>query len=56
MDSYISAHIAEAQRVMAAMLDDKSLLAKVEAAARACIVCLNGSGKSIVGRQRWQRG
>lgn len=48
MNSYISAQIAEAQRVMAAMLADRSLLTKVEAAAQACITCMKGGGKILL--------
>jgi D-sedoheptulose 7-phosphate isomerase len=48
MNSYISAQIAETQRVMTAMLADKPLLAKVEAASKACIDCMKGGGKIML--------
>lgn len=48
MKGYISAQIAEAQRVMAAMLADGALLAAVEAAAGACIGCLQRGGKILL--------
>jgi D-sedoheptulose 7-phosphate isomerase len=47
MNSYISAQIAEAQRVMSSMLADRSLQAKVQAAAEACIAGMKG-GKKIL--------
>ncbi|WP_165967802.1 D-sedoheptulose 7-phosphate isomerase [Sapientia aquatica] len=48
MNSYISAQIAEAQRVMAAMLEDKALFSNVEKAAEACINCMNQGGKILL--------
>lgn len=48
MKDYISKQIAEAQRVMAAMLSDEVLLATVEAAAGACIDCLQHGGKILL--------
>jgi D-sedoheptulose 7-phosphate isomerase len=48
MKNYISAQIAEAQRVMSAMLADEALLATVEAAAGACIDCLQHGGKILL--------
>lgn len=48
MKNYISAQIAEAQRVMSAMLADEALLAAVEAAAGACIGCLQHGGKLLL--------
>ena len=48
MNRYISAQIAEAQRVMTAMLSDKVLLANVEAAAQVCTNCLTGGGKLLL--------
>lgn len=48
MKDYISAQIAEAQRVMSAMLADEALLAAVEAAAGACIGCLQRGGKILL--------
>lgn len=48
MNSYISAQIAETQRVMTAMLADALLLARVEAAAQACIDCMRGGGKLLL--------
>lgn len=48
MNSYISAQIAETQRVMTAMLADALLVAKVEEAARACIDCMKGGGKILL--------
>jgi D-sedoheptulose 7-phosphate isomerase len=48
MKDYISAQISEAQRVMSAMLADRALLVAVEAAAAACIACLQGGGKILL--------
>lgn len=48
MKSYINAQFAEAQRVMAEMLADTRLNASLEAAAKACIVCLQGGGKILL--------
>ncbi len=48
MNSYISAQLAEAQRVIGAMSVDVALKTKVEAAARACIDCLKGGGKILL--------
>lgn len=45
MNSYISAQIAETQRLMTVMLTDTLLLANVNAAAQACIDCMKGGGK-----------
>jgi D-sedoheptulose 7-phosphate isomerase len=59
MRNYITAHIEETQRAMSAMLADEALLARVEAAAEACIdamkrrnnVLLVGNGGSAAGSQ-----
>ncbi|MCL6478026.1 MAG: D-sedoheptulose 7-phosphate isomerase [Peptococcaceae bacterium] len=48
MKDYISVQIAEAQRVMSAVLADESLIATLEAAARACIDCLQRGGKILL--------
>jgi len=48
MKSYITAQIAEAQRVMAAMLEDEKLAVTMENAARACIDCMNQGGKILL--------
>lgn len=48
MKGYITAQIAEAQRVMTAMRADDALIAKVEAAAGACIACLKQGGKVLL--------
>lgn len=48
MKDYISAQISEAQRVMSAMLADRALIVAVEAAASACIACLQGGGKILL--------
>lgn len=48
MNSYITAQIAETQRVMTAMLADALLLARVEAAAQACIDCMKAGGKILL--------
>jgi len=45
---YISAQIAEAQRVMSAMLTDSTLVTALEAAAAACIACLQSGGKILL--------
>ena len=48
MKNYISRQIAEAQRVMAAMLTEDTLLETLEAASRACIACLQSGGKLLL--------
>lgn len=48
MRDYIKRQIAEAQRVMAAMLTEDALLDVVEAASRACIACLQNDGKLLL--------
>jgi len=48
MKDYISTQIAEAQRVMSVMLADEALLSTAEAAARACIDCLQRGGKVLL--------
>jgi D-sedoheptulose 7-phosphate isomerase len=48
MRNYITAEILEAQHVMAAMSADDALLARVEAAAEACITALNNRGKILL--------
>ncbi len=48
MSNYISAQIAEAQRVMSAMLANESLISTVQAAANACILCLQQGGKILL--------
>jgi D-sedoheptulose 7-phosphate isomerase len=48
MKSYILAQITEAQRVMSAMLADTRLISATEAAANACITCLQNGGKILL--------
>lgn len=48
MNNYIAAQIADAQRVMGAMLADTVLIMAVEAAAQACIVSLKSGGKILL--------
>lgn len=48
MRSYITAQIQETQHVMAGMLADVALLARVEAAAEACITALRNGGKVLL--------
>ena len=48
MKSYISAQIAEAARVMSAMLADEALLSTLEVAAEACIESLQRGGKVLL--------
>lgn len=48
MKGYISTQLAEAQRVMSLMLADEALLATVQAAAGACIECLQRGGKILL--------
>lgn len=48
MKSYIFAQLTEAQRVMSAMLADEDLLSTVEAAAGACVDCLQRGGKILL--------
>lgn len=48
MKEYISAQIAEAKRVMSAMLANEVLLSTLEVAAGACIGCLQRGGKVLL--------
>lgn len=48
MRGYIAGQIQETQRVMSAMLADNALLARVEAAAEACVTALNNGGKILL--------
>lgn len=48
MKHYVSAQITGAQQVMSAMLADEVLLSSVEAAAKACIECLQRGGKILL--------
>lgn len=48
MKTYIRTQIAEAQRVMAAMLDDGDIQQAVEAASMACIFALRNKGKILL--------
>lgn len=48
MRSHILAQITEAQRIMAHMLNDNALLARVEDAARACIQSIRAGGKILL--------
>ncbi|TCP10549.1 phosphoheptose isomerase [Crenobacter luteus] len=48
MRSYITSQIQEAQRVMSAMLADDTLLARVEAAAEACIHAMKSGNKILL--------
>lgn len=48
MRSYITAQIQETQHVMAGMLADEALLARLAAAAGACITALSNGGKILL--------
>lgn len=48
MRGYIAGQIQETQRVMSAMLADDALLARMEAAALACIAALNNGNKILL--------
>lgn len=48
MQDYIATQIVGAQRVMNAMLEDRVLRGHLEAAAQACIRCLQAGGKVIL--------
>lgn len=48
MRDYVLAQVAEAQRVMTAMLADEVLVADVEAAAHACVACIKRGGKVLL--------
>lgn len=48
MKEYISAQIAEAQRVMGAMLADQGIQDTMAGAAEACITCLKNGGKLLL--------
>lgn len=48
MKSYITSQIQETQRIMSAMLIDEELLSRVEAAAQACIDCIQASNKILL--------
>jgi Phosphoheptose isomerase len=47
MREYIAARLDEARRTAAAIHGDRSLIAALEGAARACIVCLSNGGKVL---------
>ncbi len=48
MRDYITGQIRETQRVMSAMLADDALLARVAAAAEACVASMNNGGKILL--------
>ncbi len=48
MKSYIYSQIQETQRIMSAMLADEGLLSRVEAAAQACINCMQAGNKVLL--------
>lgn len=48
MLDYISDQIAEARRVMSAMLEDRELLQEIQSVATACIESLRGGGKILL--------
>jgi len=48
MKDYVSAQIAEAQRVISDMLADESLISTLESAAQACIDCMQRGGKILL--------
>jgi D-sedoheptulose 7-phosphate isomerase len=48
MKNYITSQIEETWKVMATMLADDELLARVEAAARACIACMKTGNKVLL--------
>lgn len=48
MNSYIRSQVLETQRLMAAMVADDALIARVERAANACIQCMQAGGKLLL--------
>ena len=48
MKNYISAQLGEAQRIISDMLADADLISTVQAAAEACIHCLQSGGKVLL--------
>ncbi len=48
MRSYMTAQFTEAQRVMTAMIEDGALNLALEAATKACIVCMQSGGKILL--------
>jgi D-sedoheptulose 7-phosphate isomerase len=48
MKNYIVAQLSEAQRVMSIMLTDEALLSRAQAAAVACINCIQHGGKILL--------
>jgi D-sedoheptulose 7-phosphate isomerase len=48
MKAYIELKIFETQRIMSSMLAETTLLARVEAAARACVDCLRNGNKILL--------
>jgi D-sedoheptulose 7-phosphate isomerase len=48
MHEHITAQLREAQRVIAAMIDDSALQATIAAAAAACVACLRQGGKVLL--------
>ena len=48
MKSYITEQLDEAQRVMSTMLGDEQLISTIESTAKACINCIQNSGKVLL--------
>lgn len=48
MRSYITSQIQETQQIVSAMLADEGLLSRVEAAAQACIDCMQAGNKILL--------
>lgn len=48
MKKYITSQIQETQRVMSTMLADEALVARVEAAAHACVACMKTGNKVLL--------
>lgn len=48
MKSYITSQIQETRRIVSAMLADEGLLSRVEAAAQACISCMQAGNKILL--------
>jgi D-sedoheptulose 7-phosphate isomerase len=48
LKNYIEAQISDSQKIMGAMLADRQLISRVEAAALACIDCMKQGGKLLL--------
>jgi D-sedoheptulose 7-phosphate isomerase len=48
MREFVQSQLAEAQRVLSAMMTDKRIMSTMEASAQACVACLQSKGKILL--------